>query len=266
MTEQHSDIKVIDEFGREAGHIPARHRAIYLLPNAFTTAALFAGFFAIVKAMNHEFNVAAVSIFCAMVLDGMDGRVARLTKTKVHLASSTTVWPIWFHLASPLPWSYMNGSCTGWGRAFGADRCLYFTVCAALRLARFNINTDVIDKRYFQGLPAHRRRHSRRGWFGWLRKRSFHSGGDHSLHCHRHHSVCRSVHDYQYSLFERKSHGFAALRAVRQAADVRWYHALYHRMATVCIVWLVRCLRAVGLYHVAVALVQRRVAEKQRKS
>lgn len=82
MTEQHSDIKVIDEFGREAGHIPARHRAIYLLPNAFTTAALFAGFFAIVKAMNHEFNVAAVSIFCAMVLDGMDGRVARLTKTQ----------------------------------------------------------------------------------------------------------------------------------------------------------------------------------------
>ena len=71
MGEHQSDIKIIDEYGQESGHIPARHRAIYLLPNAFTTAALFAGFFAIVKAMNHEFDIAAVAIFCAMVLDGL---------------------------------------------------------------------------------------------------------------------------------------------------------------------------------------------------
>ena len=62
MGEHQSDIKIIDEYGQESGHIPARHRAIYLLPNAFTTAALFAGFFAIVKAMSHEFDIAAVAI------------------------------------------------------------------------------------------------------------------------------------------------------------------------------------------------------------
>ncbi len=59
-----------------------RHRGIYLLPNAFTTAALFAGFYAVVQAMNDRFEVAAIAIFAAMVLDGMDGRVARLTNTQ----------------------------------------------------------------------------------------------------------------------------------------------------------------------------------------
>ena len=155
MTEQHSDIKVIEEFGREAGHIPARHRAIYLLPNAFTTAALFAGFFAIVKAMNHEFNVAAVSIFCAMVLDGMDGRVARLTKTQSAFGEQydSLADMVSFGVAPALvvyEWQ-LHGLGTG---RLGLIVAFIYTVCAALRLARFNINTDVIDKRYFQGLPS----------------------------------------------------------------------------------------------------------------
>ena len=59
-----------------------KERSIYLLPNLFTTAALFAGFYAIVQAMNGHFEHAAVAIFIAMVLDGLDGRVARLTKTQ----------------------------------------------------------------------------------------------------------------------------------------------------------------------------------------
>jgi len=65
-----------------AAPIRPRNKSIYLLPNAFTTAALFCGFFAIVNAMNHRFEVAAIAIFAALVLDGMDGRIARMTNTQ----------------------------------------------------------------------------------------------------------------------------------------------------------------------------------------
>lgn len=155
MGEHHSDIKVIDEFGREQGVIPARHRAIYLLPNAFTTAALFAGFFAIVKAMNQEFNVAAVSIFCAMVLDGMDGRVARLTNTQSAFGEQfdSLADMVSFGVAPALVVFEWQLQHLGTGR-LGLIVAFVYTACAALRLARFNINTDIIDKRYFQGLPS----------------------------------------------------------------------------------------------------------------
>jgi hypothetical protein len=73
---------------------PKRRRGIYLLPNLFTTAALFAGFYAITAAINQRFELAAIAIFIAMVLDGMDGRVARLTNTQSPSAPSTTAWPI----------------------------------------------------------------------------------------------------------------------------------------------------------------------------
>ncbi len=131
----------------------ARRRGIYLLPNLFTMAALFAGFFAIVQAMSQRFELAAIAIFAAMVLDGMDGRVARLTNTQSafgeqfdSLSDMTS-----FGVAPALVmYEWVLGELGRWGWA-GA-----FVYCAgaALRLARFNSNIGVVDKRYFQGLPS----------------------------------------------------------------------------------------------------------------
>ncbi len=130
-----------------------RHRSIYLLPNAFTTAALFAGFYAVVQAMNNRFEVAAIAIFVAMVLDGMDGRVARLTNTQSafgeqydSLSDMTS-----FGVAPALvmyEWILNDLGRWGWLAAF------VYVAGAALRLARFNTNIAVVDKRYFQGLPS----------------------------------------------------------------------------------------------------------------
>ena len=131
----------------------ARRRGIYLLPNLFTMAALFAGFFAIVQAMNQRFELAAIAIFAAMVLDGMDGRVARLTNTQSafgeqfdSLSDMTS-----FGVAPALvmyEWILNELGRWGWAGAF------VYCAGAALRLARFNANLGVIDKRFFQGLPS----------------------------------------------------------------------------------------------------------------
>jgi len=134
-----------------------RHRSIYLLPNAFTTAALFAGFYAVVQAMNKQFEFAAIAIFVAMVLDGMDGRVARLTNTQSafgeqydSLSDMTS-----FGVAPALvmyEWVLRDLGRWGWLAAF-----IY--VCgAALRLARFNTNIAVVDKRFFKDCPVLQRR------------------------------------------------------------------------------------------------------------
>ena len=130
-----------------------RHRSIYLLPNAFTTAALFAGFYAVVQAMNGRFEMAAIAIFVAMVLDGMDGRVARLTNTTSafgeqydSLSDMTS-----FGVAPALvmyEWMLQDLGRWGWLAAF------VYVCGAALRLARFNTNIAVVDKRFFQGLPS----------------------------------------------------------------------------------------------------------------
>jgi len=130
-----------------------RHRSIYLLPNAFTTAALFAGFYAVVQAMNGRFEAAAIAIFVAMVLDGMDGRVARLTNTQSSfgeqydsLSDMTS-----FGVAPALvmyEWMLQGLGRWGWLAAF------VYVAGAALRLARFNTNIGVVDKRFFQGLPS----------------------------------------------------------------------------------------------------------------
>lgn len=130
-----------------------RRRGIYLLPNLFTTAALFAGFFAIVQAMNQNFEWAAIAIFAAMVLDGMDGRVARLTNTQSafgeqydSLSDMTS-----FGVAPALvmyEWILRDLGRWGWAAAF------VYCAGAALRLARFNANIGVVDKRFFQGLPS----------------------------------------------------------------------------------------------------------------
>lgn len=130
-----------------------RSRGIYLLPNAFTTANLFAGFFAIVQAMNNRFEVAAIAIFIAMVLDGLDGRVARLTGTQSAFGEQYDSMSdmVSFGLAPALvvyEWSLRGMGKLGWLAAF------IYVAGAALRLARFNTNIGVVDKRFFQGLPS----------------------------------------------------------------------------------------------------------------
>ena len=130
-----------------------RRRGIYILPNLFTTAALFAGFYAIVQAMNQRFEVAAVAIFVAMVLDGLDGRVARLTHTQSAFGAEYDSLSdmVSFGAAPALvmyEWALRDMGKLGWIAAF------IYCAGAALRLARFNTNIDVVDKRYFQGLPS----------------------------------------------------------------------------------------------------------------
>jgi CDP-diacylglycerol--serine O-phosphatidyltransferase len=130
-----------------------RRSGIYLLPNAITTLALFAGFFAIVQAMNNRFTLAAAAVVVAMVLDGLDGRVARLTRTQspfgAELDSLSDM--VSFGVAPALviyEWALKGMGKMGWVAAF------VYCACAALRLARFNTNIGVVDKRYFQGLPS----------------------------------------------------------------------------------------------------------------
>jgi CDP-diacylglycerol--serine O-phosphatidyltransferase len=128
-------------------------RGVYILPNAFTTANLFAGFYAIVQAMNGRFEAAAVAIFVAMVLDSLDGRVARLTNTQSAFGEQYDSMSdmVSFGAAPALvvyEWSLRGMGKLGWLAAF------VYVAGAALRLARFNTNIGVVDKRFFQGLPS----------------------------------------------------------------------------------------------------------------
>ena len=130
-----------------------QRRGIYLLPNLFTTAALFAGFYAIVAAMDARFETAAAAIFVAMVLDGADGRIARMTNTQSAFGAEYDSLSdvICFGLAPALlvyEWGLSGMGKLGWVAAF------FFTAAAALRLARFNTQLGIADKRYFQGLPC----------------------------------------------------------------------------------------------------------------
>ncbi len=136
-----------------SGRTAPRSRGIYLLPNAFTTAALFCGFYAIVMAMNGQFSNAAVAIFAAMVLDATDGRVARLTNTQSEFGAQYDSLSdmVSFGAAPALivyEWSLRGMGKLGWLAAF------VYCAGAALRLARFNTNIAVVDKRFFQGLPS----------------------------------------------------------------------------------------------------------------
>ena len=147
--------------GLEAESMPApslRRRSIYLLPNAFTTAALFCGFYAIVMAMNLKFDYASIAIFAAMVLDAVDGRVARLTNTQSEFGAQydSLADMVSFGAAPALVvyvWALRDLSKFGWGKV-GWLAAFIYCACAALRLARFNTNSGVVDKRYFQGLPS----------------------------------------------------------------------------------------------------------------
>jgi CDP-diacylglycerol--serine O-phosphatidyltransferase len=132
---------------------PARKRGIYLLPNIFTTLNLFAGFYAIVQGMNHDFEKAAVAIFIAMVLDSIDGRVARLTRTQSAFGAEydSLTDMVSFGAAPALvmyEWALRDLGRVGWIAAF------VYCVGAALRLARFNTQLSVADKRWFTGLPS----------------------------------------------------------------------------------------------------------------
>lgn len=140
---------------RETDQAGTRGRGIYLLPNLFTSAALFAGFFAIVQAMNNHFEQSAIAIFIAMVLDGLDGRVARLTNTQSAFGAEYDSLSdmVSFGVAPALimyVWALKPLGKLGWLAAFA------YCACAALRLARFNTKLDDPhqDKRFFQGLPS----------------------------------------------------------------------------------------------------------------
>ncbi|RLA00810.1 MAG: CDP-diacylglycerol--serine O-phosphatidyltransferase [Gammaproteobacteria bacterium] len=128
-------------------------RGIYLLPNLFTTAGLFAGFYAIVAAIRGDFESAAIAIFVAMIMDGLDGRIARMTNTQSAFGAEydSLADMVSFCLAPALviyQWSLIGTGKFGWMVAF------IYAACGALRLARFNTQIGVEDKRYFQGLPS----------------------------------------------------------------------------------------------------------------
>jgi CDP-diacylglycerol--serine O-phosphatidyltransferase len=130
-----------------------RRKGIYILPNLFTLGALFGGFYAIVMAMNARFDQAALGVFAAMVLDSLDGRVARMTNTQSAFGEQMDSLSdmVSFGAAPALiayEWSLKGLGRWGWIAAF------VYCACAALRLARFNVNIGVVDKRFFQGLPS----------------------------------------------------------------------------------------------------------------
>ena len=133
--------------------INLRRQSIYLLPNLFTLAALFAGFYAVVQSMNGRFEHAAVAIFAALILDGLDGRVARLTHTQSAFGAEFDSLSdmVSFGVAPALvayEWALKDFGKFGWIVAF------IYCAGAALRLARFNTNLGTVDKRWFQGLPS----------------------------------------------------------------------------------------------------------------
>ena len=130
-----------------------RRKGIYILPNLFTLAALFGGFYSIVMAMNGSFTLAAYGVLFAMLFDSLDGRVARMTNTQSAFGEQMDSLSdmVSFGVAPALIayiWALKGLGRWGWIAAF------VYCSCAALRLARFNVNTGVVDKRWFQGLPS----------------------------------------------------------------------------------------------------------------
>ncbi|SHF64606.1 CDP-diacylglycerol---serine O-phosphatidyltransferase [Modicisalibacter ilicicola DSM 19980] len=130
-----------------------RRRGIYLLPNLFTTSALFSGFFAVVASINGDFAAAAIAVFVSMVLDGLDGRVARLTNTQSEFGAQydSLADMLSFGVAPAVvafAWILQDIGKIGWIAAF------VYVACSALRLARFNVQIGSVDKKWFIGLPS----------------------------------------------------------------------------------------------------------------
>jgi len=146
---------IVDEHEEEVsenGHT-VRRKGIYLLPNLITTGALFAGFYAVVAAMRGDFESAAVAIFFAMVFDGLDGRIARMTNTSSKFGAEydSLADMVSFGVAPALvmfSWALGELGKFGWSAAF------IYVACAALRLARFNTQIETADKNYFTGLAS----------------------------------------------------------------------------------------------------------------
>jgi CDP-diacylglycerol--serine O-phosphatidyltransferase len=140
--------EVVSEGGRKV-----RRRGIFLLPNLLTTGAMFAGFYAVIACMDADFSSACVAIIVAMVLDGLDGRVARLTNTQSAFGAEYDSLSdlIAFGMAPALicfNWALSSLGKVGW------TICFIYVACAALRLARFNIQLGTTDKRFFVGLAS----------------------------------------------------------------------------------------------------------------
>lgn len=128
-------------------------KGIYLLPNLFTTAALYAGFYSILATIDMRYEVSAISIFVAMLLDGMDGRIARLTNTQSDFGMQYDSLSdmVAFGVAPSLlvyQFCLANLGNIGWLSVF------FYTACVALRLARYNVQSGTDDKSFFQGLPS----------------------------------------------------------------------------------------------------------------
>lgn len=135
-------------------------KAVYLLPNLFTTAGLFSGFYAIIAAMSGRFTVAAIAVIIALLLDGIDGRVARMTNTQSEFGAQydSLADMVSFGLAPALvmyQWSLASMADLGWQWArFGWLAAFFYAAMAAMRLARFNVQIDKVEKRYFRGLAS----------------------------------------------------------------------------------------------------------------
>jgi len=145
----------VDEHAAEVSvdGMTERRKGVYLLPNLFTTGALFAGFYAIIAAMRGNYEAASLAIFVAMLFDGLDGRVARLTNTSSKFGAEYDSLSdmVSFGVAPALvvfSWALGDLGKFGWSVAF------IYVACAALRLARFNTQIDTADKNYFTGLAS----------------------------------------------------------------------------------------------------------------
>ena len=135
-----------------------RHKGIYLLPNLLTTASLFAGFYSIMASIHGRYEIAAIAIFIAIIGDGMDGRIARMTNTASDFGAEYDSLSdmVCFGLAPALvvyEWSLMYMAQMGWGK-LGWVVAFFYTATAALRLARFNAQMDTKTQLFFKGLPS----------------------------------------------------------------------------------------------------------------
>lgn len=131
----------------------AKGSPIYLLPSMITLSSMFCGFYAMVQAIAGDFYHAGLAVLFSMILDSLDGRVARLTNTSSPFGAEldSLADMVAFGAAPAMivfNWGLHSLGKTGWLVAF------VYCACAGLRLARFNVMTDVIDKRYFHGMPS----------------------------------------------------------------------------------------------------------------
>jgi CDP-diacylglycerol--serine O-phosphatidyltransferase len=130
-----------------------RRRGIYLLPNLFTTAALFSGFYAIISGVNGNFESASIAIFVSMIFDGLDGRVARLTNTQSKFGEQYDSLADMVSFGAAPALVMFSWALSGLGK-FGWACSFIYLACAALRLARFNAMIDTADKNFFTGLAS----------------------------------------------------------------------------------------------------------------